>query len=224
MKQMIAWLLAAILLLGGAFAETEITVTGNGTEYVSADTAVIELGVQITDRQVLTAQAKANTTIATIREKLLAFGLKENDIVTGSLSIYTVSDSLGTSKYSVYSTLTVYVDDITSAGTVIDVAFEAGANSLGGISFQANDTSEAEEAAMRAAVADAVKTADLLADAAGLRVTGIEEITKNASYSYSSDVVNSRYAMVKEEAASDTVIQANKIRVSVSVTMVFSAK
>lgn len=224
MKQIVAWLLSVLLLLGGAFAETKITVTGNGTEYVSADTAVIELGVRTTDRQVLTAQARANTAIAAIREKLKAFGLKENDLVTGNLSIYSENDSLGTVKYSVYSTLTVYVEDVTTAGTVIDLAFEAGANSLNGISFQANDTAEAEETALRAAVADAVKTADLLADAAGLKVTGIEEMIKNASFSYGSDVVNNRYAMAKEEPAGDTVIRANKICVTVSVTMVFSAK
>ena len=65
MKKMIAVLLSLALILASAaaLAETEITANGTGEVRVSADTAVISLGVNARDKDVLKAQQKANETI-----------------------------------------------------------------------------------------------------------------------------------------------------------------
>ena len=55
--------------------------------------------------------------------------------------------------------------------------FSAGANTLNGISFSASDTSEAKAEALREAVADAKNKADVLAEASGLKITGIESLS-----------------------------------------------
>ena len=48
MKRIFALMLAVALLFSVAAAETKITVTGTGRTQVSADTAVISLGVRST--------------------------------------------------------------------------------------------------------------------------------------------------------------------------------
>ena len=58
MKKAMALMLSLLLILMGsaAFAETGITVNGTGEVRVSADTAVISLGVNARDKDVLKAQ------------------------------------------------------------------------------------------------------------------------------------------------------------------------
>ena len=70
MRRILSVFLAALLLLtfsSAALADPEITVNGNGEVLVSADVAVISLGVSARDRDVLKAQAKVNEAIAAIR-------------------------------------------------------------------------------------------------------------------------------------------------------------
>lgn len=115
-----------------------------------------------------------------------------------------------------------------SVGALIDVCFAAGANTLNGISFSASDTEEAKTEAMKKAVADAKKKAEILAEASGLKITGIEIISEGGVYSYQNNVGNV-YARgmddVVEEAEADagTVVQSAKLIVSASVSITFEA-
>ena len=65
MKKYVAIILAAMLMLTSslALADTVITVTGSGETQVSADTAIVSLGVNARDRDVLAAQQKVNAAI-----------------------------------------------------------------------------------------------------------------------------------------------------------------
>ena len=64
----------------------------------------------------------------------------------------------------------------------------------------ADDTEEAETEAMKKAVADAKNKAEILAEASGLIITGIEIISEGGVYSYQNNIGNvySR-AAAKEE-------------------------
>ncbi len=86
-------LLAAAVLAAGcapALAETRITVSGTGETQVSADTAVISLGVSARDRDVQKAQQTVNGSIAKIRQALTGIGVKEENINTDYMNIYAV--------------------------------------------------------------------------------------------------------------------------------------
>ena len=85
MHRILSVILAALLLLtfsSAALADPEITVNGNGEALVSADVAVISLGVSARDRDVLKAQAKVNEAIAAIRTALTEAGVDKQDINT----------------------------------------------------------------------------------------------------------------------------------------------
>ena len=236
MKRRIALLIALVMVwtAAAAFAETRIAVNGTGEVRVSADTAVISLGVNARDKDVLKAQQKVNEIIAAIRAALTDKGIKEENINTDFINIYPLYDYSGDqerlSAYNASSTLAIRVTDMESVGTLIDVCFAAGANTLNGISFSASDTENAKTEAMKKAGADAKNKADILAEASGLRITGIEMITEGGVTSYQNNVGNV-YASAKgtedvtEEAAdSGTVVQSAKLIVSASVSISFTAE
>lgn len=230
MKKAVSTLLSLLLILSVpvfAFADSEIKVTGTGEVLVPADTAIVSLGVSASNKEVLKAQKEANTAIAEIREALIELGIKEEDINTDYINIYARYDySEGTEVlvgYNASSTLAIRVTDMDKVGEVIDAAFEAGANTLNGISFSASDTEEAEAKALKAAVEDAKEKAEVLADAANLKIRGIEDITEGGTYSYDRGVMNN---FAKEETAAgaydgSTVVQAAKLTVSASVTVTY---
>ena len=234
-RNLVAFLLAAMLLAVAscALAETKISVTGSGETLVSADTCVVNLGISARDKDVLKAQQKANEAIANIREALTANGIEKESINTDYLNIYAMYDYSADggeyiTAYNANSTLAIRVKDMTAVGTVIDLAFGAGANTLNGINFSASDTSEARTEALKAAVADARAKAEVLAEAAGLKITGIESLSEGGTYSYDSGLNNfsakAAGRFTEEAMEYDTVVQAAKLTVSASVTITFLAE
>ena len=230
MRKVLSMILTLLVILSVpvfAFADSEITVIGTGEVLIPADTAVVSLGVSATDREVLKAQRKANETIAAIREALIKAGVKEEDINTDYINIYASYDYSDGSEqlkgYNANSTLAIRVTDIEAVGEVIDIAFEAGANTLNGINFSASDTTEAEAKAMKKAVEDAKDKAEVLAEASGLKIRGIDEIIESGTYSYDRGMMNGFAKATAEDAAAGTVVQAAKLAVNSSITVKFKA-
>ncbi len=228
------FLIAILVILmatmpAAALAETKIAVTGTGNALVPADVAVISMGVMERDPDVLTAQAKVNEKIAAIRSALIEQGVQEEDINTDFINIYAIYDYRDDHElltgYNVSSTLAVRVTEMDKVGSMIDAAFGAGANTLNGISFSATDTSAAKAEALKIAVADANAKAEALADAAGLKIIGIEAISENGTYSYDRGPMS---FVAKESAAADgiagTVVQAAKLNVEATVSITFNTE
>lgn len=233
-KKILAVLAGMILLMTGsmAMAETKIIVTGTGETRVSADTAVISLGVSARDKDVLQAQQKVNTVIATIRAALTAKGVKDEDINTDFMNIYAIYDYQDDQEivtaYNASSTLAIKVENIDDTGMLIDEAFAAGANTLNNISFSAKNTDEAGDESLTKAIADAKHKAEVIAEASGLTITGIEEISEGGVYSYGNTSGNFFARDLKEEAAAGTdagtVVSAAKLVVSATVSVTFTAE
>ena len=172
-------------------------------------------------------------TIAAIRAALVGQGVKEENINTDFINIYPLydysTDQEQLAAYDASSTLAIRITDMESVGALIDVCFAAGANTLNGISFSASDTEEAKTEAMKKAVADTKKKAEILAEASGLKITGIEVISEGGVYSYQNNVGNvytKGMDDIVEEAEADTgtVVQSAKLIVSASVSITFEAE
>ena len=231
MKKLFVLFIALVVLLTAAAAQAEsrISVSGTGEIRVSADTAVISLGVNARDKDVLKAQQKVNESIAAIRAALTEQGISEENINTEFINIYVTydyrDDQEEVEAYNASSTLAIKVTEMDKVGAIIDAAFSAGANTLNGISFSASDTSEAKSEALREAVADAKNKADVLAEASGLKITGIESLSEDGVYSYENNVGNVYAKMaVAETADAGTVVQAAKLIVSASVSITYAAE
>ena len=80
---------------------------------------------------------------------------------------------------------------------------------------------------MKNAVEDAKRKAEVLAQASGLEITGIETISENGVYSYENSIGNV-YGRGMEEIAeakdSSTVVQAAKLIVNATISITFSAE
>ena len=233
MRKLTALILALMVLAvsAAALADTEIAVSGEGNILVSADTAVVNIGVNIRDRNALKAQQRANEVIAAVRKVLTDNGIAAEDINTGYVDLYSIYDydySSGSETVSMYtanSMLAIQLKDMTQVGKVIDLAFGAGANSLNGVSFSASDTDAARKEALKAAVEQARVKAEVLAEAAGLKITGIEAINEGGTYSFDSGLNNFRAKGMADEAAmAETVVQAAKIQVNSTVNITFKAE
>ncbi len=232
MRKLISLFLILALCLGlaSSLADTALTVTGSGETLVTADTAVVSLGVSIRRPDALEAQGAANEVIARIRTALTGAGFDEEDISTGYINLYAVydySDDLEKiAAYSASSSLAVKVTDMARVGEVIDLSFGAGANTLDGVSFSVSDDTAARAESLKAAVANAKKKAAVLAEAAGLGEPEIVSIQEGGVFSFDSGVNNFSVKAfgAAEEAARDTVVRAAKITVSASVTITFNVK
>ena len=233
MRKLTALILALMVLAvsAAALADTEIAVSGEGNILVSADTAVVNIGVNIRDRNALKAQQRANEVIAAVRKVLTDNGIAAEDINTGYVELFTIYDydyssgSDAVSMYTANSMLAIQLKDMTQVGKVIDLAFGAGANSLNGVSFSASDTDAARKEALKAAVEQARVKAEVLAEAAGLKITGIEAINEGGTYSFDSGLNNFRAKGMADEAAmAETVVQAAKIQVNSTVNITFKAE
>lgn len=231
MKKTFALILALlVMVMASAAAETRITVSGSGTTLVNADYAMVTLGVVHMEADVLKAQEKVNGAINSIRAALIENGIEKENINTDQVRINARYDYSGSVEkivgYSASSYLVIRTDDMENVGSVIDVAFTAGANTLDGIEFFAENTEGAREESLTFAVTDARKKAEIIAKASGLVITGIDTISE--SYSYTSE--SARNAVFKnavmEDAAAygQTVVQSAKLSVQASLTIVFIAE
>ena len=207
--------------------ESTIVVSGSGETLVPADMAIISLGVSARNADVLIAQSKVNEAIAAIREALIADGVPAEDINTDFINIYAMydyrDDQEELTAYNANSTLAIRTENMDKVGEIIDAAFGAGANTLNGISFSAKDTKTAEAEALKLAVANATEKAEVLAEAAGMTIAGIQTINESGTFSFDRGVMNN--FSLKVEAAADaafgTVVQAAKLTVSSNITITF---
>ena len=80
--------------------------------------------------------------------------------------------------YVASNMLTVQIRALETTGSVLDAAIADGANTLNGLTFGLQDPRPKEDAARKAAVADAMARAQLLAEAAGTTLGAIGSISE----------------------------------------------
>ena len=226
MNRILAAFLAALMLLAGtaALAQGTITVHGVGNVEVNADRAGISLGVREVAEEVMTAQAMVNEKIAAIVDTLKAMGVAEDAIGTNGIGIYpnyNYDEGETISGYTAYNTIYVTVKDVNNTGAYIDAAFAAGANSLDYVEFSAAETHEAGTTALQLAVESAREKAQVIAEAAGMKLGGILEIHDNADSGYDGSGIYAKNA-AEADAGSGTSVMATKQTVSATVHITFA--
>lgn len=160
---------------GGADSPRSISVTGSGKVHLKPDIAMINVGVHTENEDVSVALSENNAKALSVREALIAFGVKPEDIQTTSFSVYQsqvygpMGEMLGL-KYMVDNSVYITVRDLAKLGDVLTTLVNKGANNIYGITFDVADRVAALTEARKAAVADAKAQADELAAAAGVKV------------------------------------------------------
>lgn len=176
-------------LAGARDREPQIVVVGEGEASVSPDMAVLTLAVT---REAETARAALdadNEAMAKIVAAMKEAGVAAKDLQTSGLSInpqYVYPDDKNRetkpriSGYQVTNSLTVRARDINAVGDLIDKAVTLGVNQGGNIAFTNDDPTATLETARKDAVADAMAKAKTLAEAAGIKLGDVIEISEQS--------------------------------------------
>ncbi len=144
---------------------------------VSPDIAVLRVGVQATGTTVKQVQNDLNARINEVSSAVKKLGVKSQDIQTTNYSIYPQFDYQTPTQritgYQASTNLTIKVRDTGLVNEVIDSSTKAGANQVGGIQFDVDDKSKAQNEARGKAVADAKRKAQDAARMAGFKLGNI---------------------------------------------------
>lgn len=163
-----------------------IMVSGEGEAAIAPDLALLSLSVMREAKTAREAFDANNDAMAAVIAAMKASGIAERDLQTAGIQInprYNYTNKPDGSQeaeliaYQVTNTLSVRVRDIDKTGEILDKAVSLGVNQGGGISFTNDDPAAAVAEARKKAVADAIAKAKTLAEAAGVTVGRVLEIT-----------------------------------------------
>jgi len=168
-----------------------LSASGAGVENAAPDMAVVTLGVLSrapTAREALDANnADMEKVIQTVRGQAIA----DKDISTTGFSISPVYSRPPQPRageqpaepeivaYQVSNQVRIVVRDIDKTGAVVDSAVTAGANQAGSINFDIDDRQALVDKAIATAIADARRKAELMAEAAGVRLVRVLSVNAN---------------------------------------------
>lgn len=161
-----------------------------------------------------------------VTEAIKLFGIADQDLQTAGLQIMPRYDYTnkpdGTQEaklvaYQVTNTLSVRVRDLVKTGEILDKAVSLGVNQGGNITFANDDPSAVITEARRKAVAEATAKANTLADAAGVKLGRVVEIS-DQSYSAQPMPIE---AKAFDRVAAAVPIQAGENSYRVQVNMIF---
>ncbi len=191
---LVAFLSLALMVPSAAIADDVkkthfLTLQGHGEVKAKPDLAMVEMG---TLSQASTAKAAlaANTAkVTSIFAMLKANGIDDKDIQTSNFSVgprYDNSSISGRAPkivgYDVTNSVTVTVHKLADLGGILDQAVELGSNQINNIAFGMNEPQALQDEARQAAVADALRRAKLLTQAAGTKLGAIATITEGGGY------------------------------------------
>lgn len=234
MRQLLIPVAAAFLIIGcsapdAIAADTDapartITVNGEGRATAAPDMAIITIGVQSEALNAADALRQNSANMSATIKKLKDLGVKDRDIQTSGLSVnprYNYERDRSQPEligFVASNNVTVRLRDLKNAGEVIDQAVQSGANSLSGVSFSFSDPEPLYEEARKDAVDDAKAKAELLTDAAGVRLGRLVTIQDG----YVSTPQPKMYGARMEMAADSAVpMEAGESEITASVTLIY---
>ena len=169
-------------------AKPRIVVSGEGEAAIAPDMALLSLSVMREAEGARAALDANNEAMAAVLAAMKEAGVADRDLQTAGLQIspqyhYPKSgdEQPRITGYQVSNTISVRVRNLDDLGAIMDRSVTLGVNQGGGISFTNDDPSAAMTEARKRAVADAVARARTLAEAAGVELGAIVEMSEQTS-------------------------------------------
>jgi len=202
-------------------------VTGVGKIVAIPDIASVTVGVQAQGATVKAVQENINRSINNVTDALKKLGIDEKDIRTTNYTIYPDYDYSTARQrirgYTANTTVSVTVRDIDKTNEVIDSATQEGANEVGGVTFDVDDKTKAQNDARDEAVAEAKRKAGDAARIAGFTLGRIV----NYSESFGGEpypVPLYTKAMPEAADAVPTRVEPGSTEIAVTVTLSFEIR
>lgn len=168
-----------------AGTDRTINVQGQGSATITPDLAMASIGVQTRGQDAGLAVQQNNQVAQAITDALQALGIEAKDIQTSNFSIISqeqfdeIGRPTGEVTYIVDNTVTVTVRDLSKVGPVLDAAVQAGANSIYGVTFMAEDDSAALAEARDKAMTDARARGEQLAQGAAATLGNVVTVSES---------------------------------------------
>ncbi|MGR9240101.1 SIMPL domain-containing protein [Rhizobium leguminosarum] len=210
--------------------EPVISVTGDGESSVAPDMAIVNFAVVKQAKTAREALDENNKAMNDVLAALKSGGIAERDLQTSGFSIqpqYNYPQPVDGQQqqpqligYQTINSVTVRLRDLAKLGAVIDQSVSLGINQGGDIQFTNDKPDAAIEEARKDAVAEAVKKAKTLSEAAGVKLGRIIEINENVPRAMPQPVY--RATMMKEASDAAVPVQSGENNYNISVTVTFA--
>lgn len=161
-----------------------IQVQGVGEVNVEPDLLMVDLGVVTEGKTVQAAQEQNRRQVGKVLHKLKANGVERKDVRTLRYAIIPVYDHSPAKEgkpprlvaYRVENVLSVKIRNLERAGSIIDATVGDGANQVMNLRFGLSNETQARQRAFRLAVQEAVQKGQLMAEAVGKEITGLQSV------------------------------------------------
>ena len=161
-----------------------LSVSGSGESKAKPDTAFLSIGVTTRGK---TASEAVNANAASAQkliDALIRAGIIEKDIQTNNVSVNPIFkrtpqiDNLENTivGYEASNYLSATIHKVSDVGHIIDIVASTGNCTINGLNFSLEKQETFQEEALKKAVADAHRKADVVANAANTSITGIKKI------------------------------------------------
>jgi uncharacterized protein len=205
--------------------EDRIIVSGTGKASAKPDMAEVNIGVVTQEQNAAEAVRKNNQLVSELIASFKADGIADKDLQTSQFDVSPVyqqdndraRNQTKIVAYRVSNQLHVRVRVLDKLGATLDRAVGAGANQINGISFHISDTKPLADQSLQAAVADARRKAQIICDAAGVKLGTVLEIRESQAMHY--PVERSMMTMSKADSVP---IESGEQTISANVQITFS--
>ena len=212
----------------GAAEPRLLSVSGEGVAHAAPDIALITLGAVSEAVSARDALDDNSATMTGLIDALKDEGLEDRDLQTSGFSVEPIfsqpprdydhstpfrPEIVG---YRVRNNVNVRIRDLERVGAILDLVVTLGANSITGPSFTVADPTPLEDEARRTAVADALRKAELYAEAADVDLGPIQSISEG----YASAPQPMQAATMRMEVADSSVpIEGGELTFEVQVSV-----
>jgi len=210
---------------GTNMTKRTVTVIGTGEITVEPDAAYVNLGVQTRGKTAEEAQQE-NAKIYEQLNKVLfdQFKIENKDVKTVSFYVqpeyrYQEGKEPTITGYTATHTIRITYRDLDRIGELLDAATKAGVNQVNNVQFITEKSEEYELEAMKLAMENARRKAEVLAAAEGQKVKGVLQIAQQGAGHVAYDTRN--LAGVAYDMAAKTSVSPGEIVISTSVTVVY---
>ena len=210
--------------------KSHVKSQGYGEVRVRPDSLRAIVGVETEATTLDKARREVNTKMQEVIRAINALGLRGVTLQTQALQFFPVYDERAhpakITGYKALNQITVTLRGAAPgdlgdlASQIIDAALKSGANRAGDVSFYLHDTAAAQAKALKAAVKDATRNAQTMAEAAGVRVIKLQSLEQEESFQ---PTVFRRAALkrVARAAPAATPVEAGEMVITSSVSADF---
>lgn len=205
-------------------------LTGKATIEAPPDFASVSIGVGARAATAAGAIDQTSAAAARIVAAAKAFGIEARDLQTSYVALQpayrTVREGNATEQrpdgYQATNSVGIRVRDLPRLGDFLRNVVDGGANRIDGVNFELADPAKLEREALAAAVRDGLRQAEVIADAAGVKLGRLEEIRYGARSERPSP--SRRYAASPAAAPSrpSIPIEAGALEISAEVELILS--